>query len=359
MSIDPEILHPILLMGTLLLASFVTGLALLSTHTQWRLDRANRLRIACHQRWERELPRYLFGPSFDLADLAVRSEEERTLFRNYLERTRAAIRGEEVDRILELYRMLRLEEGLRQRLDSRSPKVRALAAAEVGLFELNAHYPDLVPLLADEQAHVAYAAARSLCQSKDLRHAAPVLSWIQSQPYYQVDRVAAILDAFCPVLLPWLEAHLPEPAAHPREWRLYARLVGVHRYWQAIPRLRSLMGIDDLELRCAALHAFQVLANPEPWDAILPFATAPDPVLRMHALRALGNVGGPRATPLLLDALADPSYDVRRHASMALADIGSAGVENLKWVAEDASADPFARDMARERLDWLRAEGRL
>lgn len=359
MAFDPDILHPFLLMGTLVLAGLVAGLALISTYTQWRLDQANRRRIACHQRWERELPRYLFGAAFDLADLAVRNEEERTLFRTYLERTRAAIRVEEVDRILELYRMLRLEEGREQRLASRTAKVRALAAAEVGLFEITAWYPKLLPLLADEQAHVAYAAARSLCQSKDLRYAGPVLSWIQGQPYYQVDRVAAILDAFCPVLLPWLEAHLPEPSDHPREWRLFARLVGVHRHWQAIPRLRELLTSEDLELRCAVLHAFQVLANPEPWDAILPFATAPDPVLRMHALRALGNIGGPRATPILLDALADSAYDVRRHASMALADIGSAGMENLQWVAEDTSADPFARDMARERLDWLRAEGRL
>ena len=53
----------------------------------------------------------------------------------------------------------------------------------------------------------------------------------------------------------------------------------------------------------------------------------------------------------------DQVYEVRRNAAQGLADLGHAGISALTWVAGDAAADRFARDIARERLEWADERG--
>jgi hypothetical protein len=60
-----------------------------------------------------------------------------------------------------------------------------------------------------------------------------------------------------------------------------------------------------------------------------------------------------------LPLTADPVYEVRRNAAQGLADLGHAGIGALAWLADDPEADRFARDIARERLEWAQERGHL
>ena len=68
-------------------------------------------------------------------------------------------------------------------------------------------------------------------------------------------------------------------------------------------------------------------------------------------------LGGPSAIPNLLSLMTDQVYEVRRNAAQGLADLGHAGISALTWVAGDVTADRFARDIARERLEWTDERG--
>jgi HEAT repeat protein len=79
--------------------------------------------------------------------------------------------------------------------------------------------------------------------------------------------------------------------------------------------------------------------------------------IRAQAAKALGLISGPDAIPLLMEMTSDPVYEVRRNAAQGMADLGHAGTSALTWLAEDPTADPFARDIARERLEWADERG--
>jgi HEAT repeat protein len=106
------------------------------------------------------------------------------------------------------------------------------------------------------------------------------------------------------------------------------------------------------EARIAAIKALGSVGDPSAYPAVLPYARHEDWVFRAQAAKALGILGGAASIPELLDLLRDPTFEVRRNAAEALARMGPAGREALAWVAQDRSADPFARDLALERLQW-------
>ena len=123
---------------------------------------------------------------------------------------------------------------------------------------------------------------------------------------------------------------------------------------EALPILRRLLRVPEVELQAAVLRAMGALGDLSVWEEIRPFFRAQAPALRLHAARAAGLLGQLPAVDALLEQLADPVYEVRREASTALMALGNLGWEALVWVAADDSADRFARDMALERLDWGR-----
>ncbi|MCM2249781.1 MAG: HEAT repeat domain-containing protein, partial [Geothrix sp.] len=219
-------------------------------------------------------------------------------------------------------------------------------------------YLDLVlPLLEDPVPFVAHAAARALAHSRDLGYAAPVLAWIERQNLYQRERQLRVLAGFGPDLLPWMEDNLEPPERRPEPWVLFALLVGSHRHRASLPRLIALLEIPQVDLRVSALKALIILADPTVYPEVLPFASDPAWEIRTQTARALGVLGGPSAIPELLRLMADPVYEARRNAAQSLVDLGHAGVSALTYVADDPAADRFARDIARERLEWTDERG--
>jgi hypothetical protein len=282
-----------------------------------------------------------------------------------------------------LYLDLDVHESLPVRLQSRDSKVRAQAALEISVFRLdeaseNVPPPlsvrpwrwkpgtrldgilDLVlPLLDDPVPFVAHTAALSLSRSRELRFASPVLAWVMREERYQRERLLQVLEGFGPGLLPWMKDHLEAPNQNPDPWVLYALLVGSHRHQESLPRLVWLLDVPDLDLRVSILKALTILADPKVFPKVAPFANNQAWPIRAQAARALGVLGGPDAVPALLSLAGDAVYEVRRNAAQSLVDLGHIGVSALTWLAEDPRADRFARDIAKERLEWADERGHL
>ena len=354
----PEgLLLQILFWATLALIGLVSALVLFGALLQARRDRQNRHRIACYRDWEARLAAHLFGEETGRKPFGEVPRRDRWLFRRFLARYQATLAGREALLLRELYLGLGVHTSLPRRLRSGQPRTRARAAQEIGAFRLSGYLGLLPPLLHDPVPFVAHTAAQALTRSRDLAFARPVMDWATHEDQYQRERLLRVLEGFGPELLPWLEAHLPPPGTDPGPWVLFALLAGSQRHRESQPRLLELLGIPNLDLQVSALKALAALADPTLYDQVRPLALHAAWEIRAQAARALGVLGGPGAVPDLIQLTADRVFEVRRNAAQGLADLGHAGAAALAWLAEDPGADPFARDMARERLEWADERG--
>ncbi|HEY3401413.1 MAG TPA: HEAT repeat domain-containing protein [Geothrix sp.] len=350
---------------------------------QFRRDRQNAHRIACYQAWEEQLTDYLFKGGYEKGGFGLVPWPDRWLFRDFLGRYQSSLAGQESEILRELYLGLGIHSSLPQRLRHRNSKVRAQAAKEIAVFRLDEpaeHAPppvverpwrwkpgvrlegyldQVLPLLNDPVPFVAHMAALTLTRSRSLRFAAPVLAWVMREDRYQRERLLRVLEGFGPTLLPWMKENLESPDQNPEPWILFALLVGSHRHRESQARVLWLLDVPNVDLRASALKALIILADPTVYPKVLPFASNPAWAIRAQVARALGVLGGPDAVPNLLPLMADPVFEVRRNAAQSLVDLGHAGVSALTWLADDPSADRFARDMALERLEWANERGHL
>ena len=325
---------------------------------QVRHEHWNRLRIACHQKWENDIVFYLYGGGREAMPFGVLAPEERLLFIPFLLRVLRTLAGSEGAAVRELYRRMGLSEGLTRRLQSRQPKRRALAALEVGSFQVEAHFGRLQELLRDPVPHVGHAAARGLGDTQRPEFFEPVMQWVLEQEVFQQERLLWILESFGAEFMRWLEARmdaLPEPDL--REWLIYALLAASTRRVEEPSRLIAMLAVEDTDLKAAAIKALGALGSPEALPHVLPATFNDSWVIRAQAAKAVGVLAGPSGVPRLLDLICDPVFEVRRNAALALSHLGPSGVEALRFLAEDPGADGFARDLALERLQWLEPEG--
>jgi hypothetical protein len=357
--LPPEQLFSLLLWGTIALAILLLLLVLAGGIYQARLDRLNQHRIACYQAWETQLSAYLFGGGYQQGPFPPVPTRDSHLFQRFLARYRATLAGKEADLLRGIYLSLGMHESLSRRLHDTSPKARAQAVQEIRLFGVADQFQNVVPLLEDPIPYVSHVAAQTLTGSQDLQFAQPVMDWALGQELYQRDRLLRVLEGFGPELLPWMEHHLPPPTEAPEAWLLFARLAGSHRHQPSEARLLGLLAVPDVDLQASAIRALAGLADPAIYEHILPLAWSGAWPIRAQTARALGLLGGPRAIPELLPLTADPVYEVRRNAAQGLADLGHAGIGALAWLADDPEADRFARDIARERLEWAQERGHL
>lgn len=354
----PEgLLLTVLLWATVALIGLVGVLILSGALLQARRDRQNRHRIACYRDWEARLAAHLFGEGPDRKPFGEVPRRDRWLFRRFLARYQATVAGREALLLRDLYLGLGVHTSLPRRLRSRQPGTRAQAAQEIGAFRLSGYLGLLPPLLHDPVPFVAHTAAQALTRSQDLAFARPVMDWATHEDQYQRERLLRVLEGFGPGLLPWLETHLPPPETDPGPWVLFALLAGSQRHRESQPRLLELLALPNLDLQASALKALAALADPTLYERVRPLALHEAWEIRAQAARALGVLGGPGAVPDLLRLTADKVFEVRRNAAQGLADLGHAGAAALGWLAEDPEADPFARDMARERLEWADERG--
>jgi hypothetical protein len=346
-----------LVWGTAILGTLVSGLIVLGAVIQFRRDRRNRHRIQCYQAWEDDLALFLFGGPKASGPFPAIARQDHPLFQTFLSRYHTTLAGAEADRLRDLYLSLDLQGSLPRRLRHRLAATRAQAAQEVGTFRVDACFPAVVPLLRDPVPYVSHLAAQTLTRTGDLRHAQDVLDWVMREERYQRERLLRVLEGFGPELLPWLEADLAPPEVSPEPWILYALLVGSHRHRGCQPRLLELLKVPEVDIQASALKALAALADPRTYPQVEPFARHEAWPVRAQAAKALGLVGGPDAIPALIPLMSDPVYEVRRNAAQGLADLGHAGTSALTWVVEDPTADRFARDIARERLEWAHERG--
>lgn len=361
----------------------VGGIVLAGTLVQIHRDHQNRHRIVCYKAWENQLTYFLFKGGYEHGAFGDIPRKDRWLFRDFLSRYHFSLAGEESEILRQLYLDLGIQSSLPRRLRSRSAKTRAQAAAEIGAFHLDflpkhdppplAHRPwrwkpaqrlegvldQVLPLLDDPVRWVAYAAATTLARSQDLRFAAPVLTWIMREDSYQRERLLQVLEGFGPGLLAWMVENLESPEQFADPWILYALLVGSHRHIESEPRLLWLLSIRHVNLQVSILKALIILADPGAYPKVLPFARHEAWEIRTQAARALGVLGGPAAIPKLVPLVGDPSFEVRRSAAQSLLELGQPGRTALIRIAESSLTDPFARDIARERLEWVEERGHL
>lgn len=347
----------ILVWAVLILLGLVGVLILSTAVIQVRRDHQNRHRIACYKDWETRLEDHLFRPGQSKSSFGNIPWKDRWLFRDFLSRYQPTLAGAEFEVIRQLYLGLGIHASLPRRLRSPHPKTRAKAALEIATFQLEAYLDGVVPLTEDAVPFVAYTAAKALGSSRDLRYAKPVMAWVLREDRYQRDRLLQVVEAFGPALLPWLEQHLKPPSEQPEAWIIYARLAESHRNQGSQARLLDLLDAPLLDLQAAAIKALTALGDPSVYDRVHVLARHESWVLRAVVALGLGILGGTEAIPILLGLMADPVFEVRRNAGQSLAGLGGAGQEALAWMAEDPNTDPFARDMARERLEWVHERG--
>ncbi len=332
---------------------------LITTLKQIKSDRLDAERIKAFQYWEKVLPAYVFGEGHPPLDLQTLDENHQEWLRDFLRRFRKAVGGNDCRKLTEIYQTAGLHRQLKNRLASQSDRKRSTAAVEVWAFEQYRLLPETAELLSDPVPYVAHAAARTISKSGNMAYAKRVMDWVADQDLYQQERLISILEAFGPELIKWLEARLPEPPQEPILWRIYALLVATHRVQGSLNRLLQLTQHPDREVVMAAIKGLGALGNATAYPHVALFLKSQDNILRMQATRILDVLGGISALPELLLCLTDPSFEVRRHASQAMVRIGEGGVSALRWVQDDPTADPFARDMAAERLEWVELKGRL
>lgn len=341
-----------LALGLMVFLALLLAAALVA---QWRGDRSRKHREACHARWERELASYLVqdGPDTAWKDLA---DQDRVLLLRFLQDALLSIGGAEAERIKGLAQALGLHEGLARRLSAFAAATRARAALEVGLFHRWEHLPTVRSLLNDPSPPVAFAAARTLARRGDLEDADSVVDWVLRQERVQQERLLRVMLGFGPGLLARMEARLAPIPAQKEGWRLYALLVAAFRDLSSEGRVLDLLRTGERDLATAALKALRAIGDPSAYGEVEPFAGDADWVLRGQAALAFGVLGGAQAIPTLLRMMEDRVFEVRRNAAQALAELGPAGVEALRWIAAGDDSDPFARDLAREQIQWLGAQ---
>ena len=357
MHLPSELVLQALVWGTFILGSLVIGLILMGAVIQFVRDRQNRYRISRFQIWEPALSDYLFSDTDTPHPFPRIANKDKAIFQKFLARYHATLAGQEAESLRDLYFGLEVHQSLPKRLRHRLATVRAQAAQEIGAFRVTEYLDLVVPLLRDPVPYVTHLAAKALTHSGDLTYALPVVDWVLCEERYQRERLLRVLEGFGPGLLPWLEEHLDPPEQSPKPWILFALLAASHRHRESAHRLLELLSVPQVDIQASALKALAALADPLTYPQVEPLAHHEAWPVRAQAAKALGLIGGPDAIPTLIVMTSDPVYEVRRNAAQGMADLGHAGTSALTWLAEDPTADPFARDIAQDRLEWADERG--
>lgn len=333
-------------------------LILVGVWVQIRWERRHRLRVDCQALWEEGIVAYLYRGNRDLSVFGTLGPRERRLFIPFLLRVLGTLAGREGAAVRALYHRLELFKGLGGRLHSHRPKLRAMAALEVGSFRVEGHFPRMVELLSDSVPHVAHAAARGLAGTGRLDFAEAVLRWALSQDVLQQGRQLEILERFGSDFMRWMESRLDtSERLNLREWIIYAQLAASGRKVVEPSRLIAMLDMGDLEALAAAIRALGSLGMHEALPFVMPFAEHKSWILRAQAAKVIGCLAGAAGVPKLLDLIGDRVFAVRRNAAWGLVQTGSPGITALWELSGDAAANPFARDLARECLQWLEPTG--
>jgi HEAT repeat protein len=238
----------------------------------------------------------------------------------------------------------------RRALRDDSPWRRALAARRLALLASKRSRQALRRSLARGPELVSLAAALTLGRYRDRR----ALRWLLNHPNVLAHRppasLVAVLRAFGRPGLPLLVTALEQDLQGSALERAAVETLGLAAWRPGRAAIERRLAAGDPELRLAAARALGRLGAIECASSLMAALRDESWQVRAQAARALGRVQAPLAIPSLTRRLSDSAWWVRRHAAYSLAAMGEDGRQALREVA-DTSADPYARDMAREALD--------
>ncbi|MBI3539818.1 MAG: HEAT repeat domain-containing protein, partial [Candidatus Eisenbacteria bacterium] len=197
---------------------------------------------------------------------------------------------------------------------------------------------------------VTQAAAAALARYRDRG----ALRWLLAHPQALAKRpraaLAALLRAYGRSGATVIEDALTRGVAHPRLEIAMVDVIGLRAQRSARPLLERRLAGGDVDMRAAAARALGLLQAIECGTSLIAALKDDAWQVRAQAARALGRVRTPLAIHALAARLTDASWWVRHHAAYALMDLGEDGQAALRQIVA-TSADPYARDMAREALD--------
>jgi HEAT repeat protein len=231
------------------------------------------------------------------------------------------------------------------------PARRELAARRLGMLPDPRSRRVLRRALVRGPEGVRLAAARALARHRDLR----ALRWLLEHPGSLERRtlpaLVGLLRTFGPAARAMLIAALERGAGEPRFECASLEVLGLARCRSARGSVTARLRSPHLEVRVAAARALGRLGMGEAIPVLVMALADPAWPVRAMAAQALGRLSASPAVDALAACVGDPSWWVRHHAAYALAAIGGEGHDALCDLAA-RSADDFAREMAREALDY-------
>ena len=231
------------------------------------------------------------------------------------------------------------------------PARRELAARRLGLLPDARSRRVLRRALVRGPEGVRLSAARSLAQHRDLR----ALRWLIERPGTLARRplpaLVGLLRAFGPAARAMLIAALERGLGDVRFECASMDVLGLARCRSARGCQTTRLQSPQLELRVAAARALGRLGMGEAIPVLVMALADESWPVRAMAAQALGRLSASPAVEALAACVSDRSWWVRHHAAYALAAIGGEGRDALCDLAA-RSEDPFAREMAKEALEY-------
>jgi HEAT repeat protein/beta-lactamase regulating signal transducer with metallopeptidase domain len=230
-------------------------------------------------------------------------------------------------------------EALVARLADENAEVRSAAARSLGKLKDSRAVPGLIGALRDPDPKVRASAAEALAEFEDTRAIAPLTSLL-GDPSTDVKQTA--LEA-----LSHFEGNLPsaaiirllsDPDAEVRHKA--AHLAGSSRDRSALGPLAKLVGDPDSDVRQAAIQAIGELGDPSSAVAIVPALSDADADVRQQALDAIEELKAPITAATLLGLMRDRDPDVRQKAASLAGDRSVIGaIPTLRRMLEDPDGD--------------------
>lgn len=334
-----------------LAVSIVAAFMALALYAVRAHGRRSRRRARRRQRgFARDLARVLAGHERPETLRRLAGEVAASEFWEVLERSSQRWRHRDwlkVSRALEHHPFVKQE---RRALRDESPWRRELAARHLSLVGSRASRRALRRGLVRGPELVTFACARALARYRDF----DALCWILDHPHVLAHRprplLAALFRSFGRRSGVVLAAALEQEYEQAHIECAVVDAAGKLRVRSAIPQIERRLRSRVLDVRVAAARALGAMEAVESGSVLI--ATLRDDAwqVRAQAAHALGRARVYLAVEALTAMLSDPSWWVRRHSAYALGELGDSGHAALR-LAADASADPYARDIAREVLD--------
>ncbi|MEM7403981.1 MAG: HEAT repeat domain-containing protein [Pseudomonadota bacterium] len=262
----------------------------------------------------------------------------------------ANIRGQAIENLNHLARLVGADAGARALLSSRNTRERLIAILTAGELRDELAFEGLSDLLADPNSLTSLASARALLQIDAERAARPVLAACRKRPDWPPLRVASLVkDAGATCMCEALVEALTD-AEEDELPRLLTLLRAVECSDALGASMAALDKSDDLEVVTASLRA---IADPRGLAIVRWYVSDERWQVRLQAIRALGRLGQERDVETLTSALTDRVWWVRHRAAEALSSLPFLSAEDLAGI-QDACPDPYGRD-ALSQVRKLRA----